>query len=120
MVEPTQVLLPGQAIVSMRSDSRPLTLGEAVYSGIFIDKKGNIKQVTDDFGLFDFAYYLSKEQSVHELVNNKARVRKNDYLITGFGEAGFHVLCSVFQSRKEWGEKGMYQQTLRGGRIDII
>lgn len=120
-VEPTQVLLPGQAIVSLVSYKRPIVLGNVIYSGVFLRDTREGKQVryiSDDFGLFDFAFYLASEKSIKELVNSQASVKKDDYVVSGFPDSTFSVLCNTFQSHKDALQSGIYAVTLRGGRIE--
>ncbi len=120
VVEPTQVILPGQAIVSLeRHDTNVTPYGNLIYSALFLNKESEIIKMIDEYSVFDFTYYLARDDRIRELVNNQTTTRKNSFVTSGFTPSDFLDLEQLFKNHRKAME-GIYMVSLRGGRINYI
>jgi hypothetical protein len=128
MVLDKQVLLPGQAIVSLATFNEKIgPYGNKLYRAVFRHSQDSrITSIEDnysffdfDYSLFDFSYYLASESSIKKLVNYESITRKKDRLTTGFSQDDFAILERYFKGHRG-AMKGIYMISLRGGRINYI
>ena len=123
MVFDTQVVLPGQAVVSVTAtlDERVGPYGNKLYRGVFLSesRRAGVGFTHDDYSMSDFSYYLAREESIQELVNYGATTRKKNSVTTGFTPQDFAALERKFKEHRE-AMKGIYIVSLRGGRVNYI
>ncbi len=119
LTEPTQILLPGSAIVSVyKFDKKATPYGDFIYSAIFLNHR-EPKIIKNDHSRFDFSYYLANTPSIMGLVNNPVKFRKENCVVSGFTPEDFSDLERLFKDHRE-AMKGFYMVSLRGGRVNYI
>ncbi|MBI2581613.1 hypothetical protein HYV87_00605 [Candidatus Woesearchaeota archaeon] len=123
MVLDRQVILPGQAVVSVTTnlDGRIGPYGNELYRAVFLSgsRGSGVGFTHDDYSLSDFSYYLAREESIKELVNYETITRKRNSVTTGFTPDDFAVLERQFKAHRK-AMKGIYMVSLRGGRVNYI
>ena len=120
MVVDSQIILPGQAVVSVQTFDRNVgPYGNKIYQAVHLYKSGQetkVAFINDNYSMFDFSYYLANKPSITRFVNNQSSIRKNGGVISGFAPEDFSDLENLFKDHRE-AMKGIYLVSLRGGRV---
>ena len=99
--EPTQVLLHGQALVSVSTFEDGGAVGQKQYSALHIYQSGReteVAHIGPAYSLLDFVSSLACEESITGLVNNQAEVRRGIGVTSGLTPEEFSELCRLFHN----------------------